>query len=231
MSSARSVGRTVGVLLPLQMAAGLMLPFILIQSMTRDVHGFLATAAGHAPALRAAVLLAFLGGALTVAIAIAAWPVLRRCSHAAALWFLVVCAGSFVMDAVHNATLMSLLSLSREYASASAAQSLHPLGQALASIRYWAHYTQLVFIGLWIATFYVLMLRFALIPRVLAALGLIGIGLQASGVTLPAWVGYSGMPQLAMPLAPMHLATAAWLIVKGFDERRPAAGAEAHEAA
>ncbi len=219
----RTEGRVAGILLILQLAAGLMLPFILIKPLSNDVHGFLASAAGHGPQIRAAALVAFLGGALTLGIAVTAWPVLRRHSERAALWFLAVCTASMILDAMHNAAVLSILSLSREYASpGAAAAGLHAVGAAVASIRYRNHYTQLLFIGLWIGSFYILMLRFRLIPRILAGLGLLGILLQFTGVTLSAFAGYPSVVALAMPLAPIHVATGVWLIWKGFREAAPA---------
>lgn len=224
MRSGRTDGRLAGILLLLQLAAGLMLPFILTKPMTGDVHGFLASAAGNAPQIRAAVVVALLGSVLTVAIAITAWPVLRRRSERAALWFLAVCVASMVMDSFHSATVLSILSLSKEYGEAGRVDAgLHALGAAAAAIRYWAHYTQLLFIGAWIFTFYGLLLRFALIPRVLAGLGLLGIALQFTGVTLPAFLGYRSIFAMALPLAPIHIAAAAWLVWKGFKETAPAA--------
>lgn len=224
MRSGRTDGRITGILLLLQLAAGLMLPFILIKPMTSDVQGFLASATGSAPQIRAAVIVAFLGSALTVAIAITVWPVLRRRSERAALCLLAACVASLVMDSVHNAAVLSILSLRTEYAEAGTVDAgLHALGAAVASIRYWAHYTQLLFVGAWIFTFYGTMLRFALIPRVLSGLGLLRIALQFTGVTLPAFLGFRSIVAMAMPLAPIHLTVAAWLIWKGFKETAAAA--------
>lgn len=219
MRSAKSIGRVVGGLLPVQMALGLILQFVLIQEpLSIAPPGFLITASANAAQIRIAVGLAFVGGALTVSIAILAWPVFRRYSPTMALWFLIICAISFVMDAIHNATVMSMLSMSDRFVATEAPnmELYQALAAAARSLRYWAHYVQLAFIGGWIFLFYTILLRFALIPRALAILGLVGILLQFAGVTLPAFSGYPGIAQLAMPLAPIHFATGVWLIFKGF---------------
>ncbi len=224
MKSARSTGRTVGVLLLLQLAAALMVPFILLRPLTTGSPGFLTTAADYSFQIRAAVLLFFAGGALTISLGVTAFPVLRRHSHAWALWFLVICAVSFTLDAVHNATVMSMLSLSQQYVSesADALESYRVVGTAVAAARRWAHYSQLVAIGGWIFIFYSALLRFALIPRPLAALGVLGIILQFIGVTLLMYLGYSTVTLLAVPLLPIQITTAVWLMVKGFKEQTPA---------
>lgn len=220
MKSAKSTGRTLGVLLLLQLAAALMVPFIMLRPLTVGSPGFLTTAAENSFQIRAAVLLFFVGGALTVSLGVTALPVLRRHGNAWAYWFLVICAVSFTLDAVHNATVMSMLSLSEQYVGEGAAEPAMyvVVGAAVASARRWAHYSQLVAIGGWIFVFYASLFRFALIPRALAALGLVGIVLQFIGVTLLMYLGHSTVGWMAMPLLPIQITTAVWLMVKGFKE-------------
>jgi Domain of unknown function (DUF4386) len=226
--SARRVGRVVGVLLLLQLAAGLTLPFILLGPSIMGSTSFLAAAAEHPLQVRSAVLIAFVGGALTVSLALAALPVFRRHSGATAFGFLAVCAISCTLDVVHNASVMSMLSLSQRYLQAGASDPgpYQALAAVVATTRRWAHYTQLAAIGAWIFVFYSSLWRFRLVPRVLASLGLIGILLQFTGVTLMAFLGYSLEVRMAMPLAPIHVAVAGWLMVKGFAGTQSATGLE-----
>lgn len=221
MRSAKSTGRTVGVLLLLQLACGLMLPFILWYPLIRGVNAFLTDASAKAGQIRAGVFLSFLGAALTLAIGITVFPIFRRYSYTLALWFLAACLISCTLDAVQNATVMSMLSLSEHYAKASIADSgvFQGLGVVVAITRKWVHYTQLLGFGAWIFLFYISLLRSALIPRVLAGLGVIGILLQFTGVTLLGFLGYANVMQMAMPLFPIHVAAGLWLIVKGFKEK------------
>lgn len=217
----KGTGRVVGVLLLSQLGFGLTLPFILMGPVMAGAPGFLAAAAESSSQIRTAVFLAFVGGALTVALGITAFPVFRAHSDAMARWFLSVCVLSCALDFVHNATVMSMLSLSQEYVSQGAADSglYQVVGVAVASARRWAHLGQLVAIGMWIFVFYASLVRFALIPRALAAVGLIGILLQFSGVTVMMFLGRSTVGVLAMPMLPIQIAVAGWLIAKGFTDR------------
>ena len=224
MKSTKNTGRLIGILLLLQLAAGLTVPFILLRPLVAGSPGFLTAAAENSFQIRLAVLLSFVGSALTLSLGITMLPALRRYSHAAALWFLAVCVISCTLDAVHSATVMSMLALSRDYVSAGAAADsalYHLVGAAVASARRSAHAVQLVGIGAWIFVFYGSLLRFAIIPRALAALGLVGIVLQFTGVTLMMFLGYSIIGELAMPMLPVQIAVAGWLIVKGFNEQHP----------
>ncbi len=169
MSSAKSVGRTVGVLLLLQLAAALTVPFILLSPIIPGSPAFLTAAAENSFQIRAAVLLSFVGAALTLGLGITALPVFRRFSQATAVWFMAVCIVSCTLDMVQSGTVMSMLSLSEHYMKGGAAEPglYQVVGVAVASARRWAHYTQLVAIGAWIFVFYSSLLRFALIPRAL----------------------------------------------------------------
>lgn len=223
MRSAKRTGRTIGVLLLLQMVCGLIVPFVLWHPLIVGSPAFLTATAANSLQIRAGVFLSFVGAALTVAIAITAWPIIRRYSETIALWFLVVCAISFTLDALQNATVMSMLSVSQEYSKPGVndAAVVTALGYLASTTRRWVHYTQLLGFGAWIFLFYLSLLRFALVPRALAILGLVGILLQFTGVTLLAFLGYSSVTVLAMPLAPIHVANGLWLIVKGFKETHP----------
>ncbi len=226
--SAKSSGRVIGVLLLLQLAAGLTVPFILLRPSIVGYPGFLAAAAENSLQIRSAVFISFVGAAMTVCLAIAALPVFRRYSSATALGFLAVCAISCTLDVVHNASVMSMLSLSQRYVEAGASDAglYQALGAVVASTRRWAHYTQLVAIGAWIFFFYSSLWRFRLVPRALASLGLIGILLQFTGVTLLTFLGYGPEGRMAMPMGPIQIAAAVWLMAKGFDGASPTTGVE-----
>ncbi|HEX9927440.1 MAG TPA: DUF4386 domain-containing protein [Pyrinomonadaceae bacterium] len=228
MKSAKSVGRTVGILLLFQLVAGLTMPFILLRPLIAGSPGFLTAAAESSFQIRAAVFIAFIGAALTVSIGITMFPIFRRYGNATALFFLAVCVVGCALDAVQNATVMSMLSLSQQYVNGGAADSglYQVAGATVASARRWAHAVQLVAIGGWIFVFYSSLLRFALIPRALAVVGLIGIVSQFIGVTLMMFLGNSPIGEMAMPLLPIQIAVAVWLIIKGFNERLPPATAE-----
>jgi hypothetical protein len=220
MTPAKSVGRTIGMLLFVQLV-GLTLPFILLMPMTTTA-GSLENAAGLAFQIRVAVLLLFANGALTIGIAIAAFPVVREYGYRMALWFLALSVIWFSMQAVDNAHILSMLSLSQRYAEegASNPELFGALGALVRSSRGWAHYTELLVIDTWFFVFYGLLFRFSLVPRPLAGFGLVMVIVHAAGITLPRFIGYSSVPPLGFSLALSHLALGSWLIAKGFDEAR-----------
>jgi Domain of unknown function (DUF4386) len=221
-----AIGRTVGILLLLQLAAALTLPFILSKPITFGSPAFLTAVTEHSFQIRSAVLLSFVGSALTVYLGITAFQVLRLYSKSAALLFVVVCAVSCTLDVVQAGTIMSMLSISNEFVTSSDATDSHlyqMVGAAVASTRRSAHYTQLLAIGAWLFVFYISLFRFKLVPRVLAFFGIIGVALQFVGVTLMMFLGYRSIGEMAMPLLPIQITVAVWLIIKGFKQPMPAA--------
>ncbi|MGB7925197.1 MAG: DUF4386 domain-containing protein [Pyrinomonadaceae bacterium] len=218
MSSTKSIGRIIGMLLFVQLVV-LTLGFILLLPITTPA--FLEDAAGVSLQIRAAVLLLFAGGALTIGIALAGFPVFREYSHRMALWFLACSIIWFSMQAVDNIHILSLLSLSQQYTQggASNAELFGALATAGRSTRRLAHYTELLVIDSWFFVLYGLLFRFSLVPRALAGFGLIMVLVHTTAITLPTFIGYSSVLVLAYSLALSYLAVGTWLVVKGFDDR------------
>lgn len=219
MKVRNKVGRLVGVLILLHLVVGLFVPFLIVDRIRRPA-GLLAGAAANAGQLRVAILLFVIGSAFATAIAVTAWPLIRRYSSGMALWLLALGVASFILQMVDNGALLSLLSLSQEYARAEVAKAevLESLGILANAIRKWAHLMYLLVAVSWILLLCATLFRFRLVPRLLSGLGLVGTMLQIYGVTLRAIFGYPMQMGLAMPLAPVYAAIGLWLIVKGFDE-------------
>jgi hypothetical protein len=220
MDTEKSVGRTLGVLILLHLAAGLIVPFALLHRL-RVPPGFLVTAAGMPNRVRVSVLLLFAGSALAIAIACAALQVFRQYSSAMAYWLLALAVASFSLQAMDNANLLSMLSLSQEYASAAPGNraAFQTLAIAVAAARKWPHYCFLLVVVCWIFLLCAFLYRYRLVPRALAGFGMITCVLQMAGVTLRGFWGLPPETRLAMPLAPAYGALAIWLMVKGLDKR------------
>jgi hypothetical protein len=215
-----TIGRRVGFLLLFQLATALTLPFILSKPITAGSPTFLTAVAAHSFQIRSAVLLSFVGSALTVYLGITAFQIFRLYNKSAALLFVVICAVSCTLDVVQGGTIMSMLSISNAFVTSGGTNSelYQVVGAAVASARRSSHVVQLLAIGAWMFAFYISLFRFKLVPRVLAVIGSIGITLQFIGVTLMMLLGFRSIGEMAMPLLPIHLTVAAWLIMKGFND-------------
>jgi hypothetical protein len=229
MNTATSVGRIAGALLLVQMTAGYVTNFVLLQSAIGPP-GFLVSAAAHATQVGLAALLGIVAGAISLAIAITVLPILRKFSERMALTFLALSTVALSLAVVENAKVMSLLSLSQAYAATNGADpaSFAGLRGVVAAARNWAHFTQLIVGGSTFVALFATLYRFALIPRALAGFAVAAAALQMVTVARPLFGAQVIFPLLA-PAGIAFLLAALWLLVKGFAD--PDVGAASRAAA
>jgi len=223
MRSTKSVGRIIGALVLLHVATGLMTPYIMLQALSAAPASDLAIAAGMETQIRLAVALLFVGGVIPVAIAITAWPIVLPRSRALAQWLLALAVVTLAMQIVENQHFLSLLSLSLEHgrAGGDAAAVLAATAPIVRAAWRWAHYTHLLSVVGWMLLFCGVLFRLALVPRALAAAGIVTTLMQLGGITLPVLLGYRvPFPPAAwgVPLGVAYLGLSLWLMVRGFAE-------------
>jgi hypothetical protein len=215
MEATNRVSRILGALILAQMVGGVLVNFVLTAPLF-GAPGFLVDAAAHPRRLGLSVLAGLALGAVSVAIAITAFPVFRQHSQAMALWLVALAVVSLALAAVENMNVMSMLSVSQAYAKAGAAEreQFQALRIVVASGRNWAHFVGLIVGGSTLFVLYAILYRFARIPRALAAFGLVAVLLELTAVAMPLFGHKMVFPMLA-PLAVSQLALALWLLTKG----------------
>ncbi len=225
MPDSRSAGRIVGVLLVLLIIGGVVGNFVLVAPVFA-APGYLVNAAAHPWNLSLSALVGIATGAIALGIAITAFPVLRRHAEPLALWLLALAILNFALAAVEQVALLSLLSLSNAYNGTAAPDEdlFQALRGVVSAARNWAHYVHLVITGGMFLVLFSALCRYALVPRVLGALGIIACLLQIVGVAMPLFGRPVAFPLLA-PLGVVMLATAIRLMITGFNDRHPGAPA------
>src|SRR5215204_448801 len=214
MNSAKRTGRIVGILLIVQLA-GIIVPFVLLHPLVDT--NYLSNAATYSAQIKTAVLLFCANCALTIGISITAWPVFRRYSEPMAMWFVVLSVIVFMLQSVDNTHIMTMLSLSQQYAeSGSSPEFTNALALVVRTTRRWAHYPELLALDAWFILLYSIVMRFELVPRIVAAFSLVTVVLHFFAVPLPGFLGYGINTTLGVPLALGHLSMAGWLITRGF---------------
>lgn len=219
MTESRSSGRAVGLLLLVQLVAGLILPYVLLLPITAPAGAFLENAAGMAGTVRLSVLMLFVGGAASVAIAAAVWPAAGERQHRLGLWLFALAIMNFTLQLIENAHWLTLLSISQTNAAAAAdSVAFQSLGLAAHSAFRWAHYSHILIAVAGLFTLFLLLHRGAMAPRPIPAIGMGAALLHFAGIILPAFGGYQ-MPYQSLfgaPLGVTILVLAMWLMVKGF---------------
>ena len=218
MTSEKNLGRKIGSLVLVHLATGLITPYVLLQPLTTPP-GFLEIAAGMEYRVRLNVLVLFLGGAIPVGIAVTLWPIARRFGQALGLWLLILAAVNLSLQIVENGHWLSMLSLSQAYAEAGPTDAalFHGLGIVVRAAWRWEHFAHIFTVVAWLFVLYTWLYRYALVPRALAAFGLVTAVLQFVGITLPVFLDYRmPFPSLfGMPLGLANVALASWLLAKG----------------
>jgi hypothetical protein len=190
----------------------------------------LANVAANQTTFTFGAVMMLLNSAAVVGIGVIAFPVLRRYSEPAALGYLAtrILEGAFL--AVGVISLLAMTGLSDAYADADAgadaSSQLEALGALAVQVNDLAYQTGMATLGIGSVFLCSLLFRTELLPRALAAWGVIGYGVFALGMVLDMF-GLGVGTVLTIPGGLFELALAGWLIVKGFnpivDERAAAA--------
>ena len=219
MKSPMKTGRTIGILLLLQLATGLMAPYIMLRPLG-DLFTYNANEPAKAFQVRLSVMLLFLGAAIVMAISFTAWPTLREHGRVVALWVVALAVINFSLQCIENAAWMSMFNFSQDYVRASGTDlaTYRIVGASVRSYWKWVHFTHLLFMVIWMFVLFLAFWRAALIPRLLAGFGMLATLMQITGITLPQFIPYPTPPMnvMGLPLAFAYVAIAGWLIAKGF---------------
>lgn len=220
MTSHLKTGRIVGVLLLLQVAAGILLNFVFTAPLFGEP-GFLINAAPHANQIAQSVLLSIAMGLVSLTIACLLYPLLKAYSQPLALFYFALVTAGFALTVSENISMMSMLSLSKAYAETGGAQEqlYQGLRIVVKETRNWTHYLSLIVSGVTIFTFYLSTLRFKLIPRLLSAFGLLTALSQMFAIAMPLF-GHEVDFRLIAPLGICEILLGVWLIAKGFRETK-----------
>lgn len=154
--------------------------------------------------------------------AVGLFPYVKKHNESIALGFLFFRFLEAITIMVGLVAVLSLLTLSREFAAAAAsnASSYQAAGTAFKAVKDWTFiFGPHFFLGLNTMLYSYLLYQTRLVPRWLAVWGLIGAAMmfivalfEIAGVISPSWVA-----PLAMPIAIFEMVLAVWLIAKGFN--------------
>lgn len=209
-------GRLTGALLLAAMVLGLWNNFGLTTPIFSGA-GWMQNASQMPGLFGASVLMGLATSALTLTAAITAWPVLRHHAPAPALGFLLLTAIVFATSAVEQANLLSLRSLSVQYAK-------HPGGDPVVfeilrgvvlANRNWIHYLDKLMGGASMLVLHVALFRSRLLPRFIPVFGMLAALIQMTGISLELFMQDMPMSMLA-PIALAQLALCLALLGRGF---------------
>jgi hypothetical protein len=166
------------------------------------------------------VLLLLIMTAAIVSIPIMMFPILRKYNEGLALGYVGARIFEGFFSAVNIISLLSILSLSREFVNATAPVTSYfqTSGALLLAGFDWGSVLLDFPFTIGALVFNYMLYKSKLIPRWLSVLGLIGAALWLANAPLRMFsLSPSSMEILALPIAAQEMIFAAWLIVKGFN--------------
>lgn len=216
--AAIAAGRVIGALLLLQMLGSALVDFRL-ETPLFDPPGFLLGAGLHGRQIGIAALVGLVLEALWIGIALTLFPFVRDRARALTLWLVILSGVCLAVSVFENAGVMTMVSLSEAYDKANIAdrQSFDTVRVAVAAARNWPHFLGRMLDGCTLFVLMVLFYRCALMPRAVAACGILAAILQVTGVAMPLFGRGVIFPLLA-PTGLVLLVVALLLIVRGLQE-------------
>jgi hypothetical protein len=182
--------------------------------------GYLTEVANHPHRLAAAALLHLVAAGTSVGIAIALYPVLKRVHNGLALGAVTFRAIEATLYATAVVSLLSILPLGQEFATAPADDQgpIHALADSLLSARDHSNLAAIFAFNLGALTYYALFYRSQLVPRWLSGWGIAAVLLMISACLMALFSDnpITGYTLLVLPIAVQELVLAVWLLVKGF---------------
>jgi len=183
---------------------------------------YLASVSANANEVTTGVLLEFVAAIASASIAISLYPVLRRYNEGLALGAVGFRLIEGVFDIVGVVCLLSLVTLSQDFAKVAAPDpSFQTSGTVLlAGYHSASNVAALLAFCIGATLYYLVFYQARLVPRWLSGWGLVGTALAMVAGLLGMFgvIGPLSTPQavLALPIAVQEMVIAVWLIVKGF---------------
>ncbi len=182
---------------------------------------YLTQASGQGSRVAAGALLLLIAAFACVGIAISMYPVLRKANAGLAVGSVVFRTIEAVMYVIAVVSLLSLLTLGRQFGSADAAEraSLEAVGGLRLSLREHSALTGVFAFCLGGFLYYCAFFESRPIPRWLSGWGIAAIVLMATAGVLALFNNdaVTGYAPLALPIFVQEMVLAAWLIAKGFN--------------
>jgi len=164
-------------------------------------------------------LLVLLDAVAVAGIAVVIYPILRKHSEALALGYVGARIAEGILFGVNAITILTLLTLSQEYAAAGASAASHfqTLGALLLAAGDWAFLLGFgLAFALSVLILNALLYQSHLIPRWLSGWGLVGVASIFAYYLLRPFSG-NLVEMLFLPIAVQEMVLAVWLIAKGFN--------------
>lgn len=210
----RKAARIVGILFLIPIGAVNNMVLLGPYTFARD---YLTSVAAHSSQITIGMILAIIGAIISFSVSVLLLPVFRKYNESLAFALLAFSSVNFINILIDNASVQSLLTISKQYVKSGAADTgyFYTLGAAAYSTRLWTHYMTILIPCISLTMFFYILFKYKLLPRFITIWGLAGIVLMALSILLMIFDMGSYL-WLMVPFGLNMLLVSLWLIIKGF---------------
>lgn len=226
MFNARTAGRWFALSLlavyAIQVSSNFLLQPGLRQGPSDAALGLMMGAAAQPVLVGSIAILGLLSGCIELAgAALLVGTVRDQRGQSLALLYMGLCAAGVAASLAEHGMQLALREVGRLLGAAPGTDAVRLQG-LLAALRNGMHFPRMLLGGASVLVFFALASRAGLLPRALAGLGFAAAASQMIGVSV-AVLGREVIMPLLAPLFVMHVATALWLLARGFGANLPIA--------
>ncbi len=219
MYSIKKIGRIAGIVFLIQFIMGVLINLYILGPIVFDPD-YLTNIVANSNLIIATTLLRFLLSSISIGVAIMLLSIFQKKYRSIAIGYLSFSIIGFTVGILDNTVILSLLSLSDSFASASSSDlgNFERLGDLFYEIRFWTHMIDMLIGSFFLSALYYLFYVSKLIPRILSILGFFAVILMTANII---WAFFGeGLMILYLPIGLTQLCIAIWLIIKGFNSNQ-----------
>ena len=217
MNSDKKTARIIGVIFLTIFALGVTI-YQVLQGPVLFADDFLTKTATHSNQIILSTLLGMLSGILSIIISIILLPIVKRQSDRLGYLYIAFCILQFVGISIDNASVLSILELSKEFAKneLTAIDTITAMGAVFYEKHRWTHYLSLLISCFPVFVLFYTLYFTKLIPKILSVFGIIATILMFVEILFSIFEHSISM-NLLLPIALIQLLFPIWLIIKGFN--------------
>lgn len=215
MNSNKKTGRITGALLLFVFISGIII-FQFLQGPVLFSDNYLTLTSERSNQIISSLVLGIFSGIISIVIATILLPIFKKHHIPLAYLYFAFCILNFIAIMVDNASVVSMLELSKEYVKNGSSNSLNILGNLSYEKHFWTHYFYLLISCFPVFVLYYILYLSKLIPRIISVFGIIAVILMFIE-EISSIFGHSISMNMLLPIGLIQLVLPLWLIFNGLN--------------
>ena len=218
MNSNKKTGRIIGILLLFIFISGVII-FQFLQGPVLFSDNYLTLSSQKSSQIISSLVLGIFNGIASIIIAVLLIPIFKKFNTHLAYLYFAFSILNFISIMVDNASIVSMLELSKEFVKNGKNDSLNLLKIVFYEKHFWTHYFYLLISCFPVFVLYYTFYVYKLIPRIISGFGLIAVIIMFIEELFSIF-GNSVSMNMLLPMGLIQLILPIWLISKGLSSSK-----------